>query len=113
MELQALGNRSLAILYGNFNFILEQSNRNYQLYIDKFSFNTIRQEYRTEKNNYFESLDTAQNKISAQIISIPLSLGASIFTFYQFKSSKVVLVMIYINIDLLRIYCRSNSIEYF
>jgi len=98
MELQAESNRTFATLYGNFNFLIEQTDRNYQLFLDKFSFNTIKQQYKNEKTSYFDALGNAQTKIAAQIISIPVSLGVTILGFYKFNDNKLTLILIYVSI---------------
>lgn len=98
MEAQSLGRQTFSNLYNNFNYIINLTNKNYQLYILKFSFDKIRKQFKTEKNSYFENLNIAQDKISSQIISIPISLGASIYSFYQFDSSDLILKIVYIAI---------------
>jgi len=98
LDAQLEERRTFSNLFNNFNYIFNLSNKNFQLYILKFSFEKIRKQFKTEKNNYFDSLNTAQDKISSQIISVPISLGASIFSFYQFNSSQLILSLIYIGI---------------
>lgn len=88
-------NKSFDIIYTNFNYILNLTEKNFQLYISKFSFDKIRKQFRVEKNSYFEGLNTAQNKISNQIISIPISLGASIYSFFQLEADFITLILIY------------------
>ncbi len=98
MEAQISQRRTFANLFNNFNYLLNLTGQNFQLYILKFSFDKIRKQFKTEKNTYFDNLNVAQDKISAQIISVPISLGASIFSFYQFNASPLILTIIYIAI---------------
>jgi|GEM_PF-1899124 len=95
MELQSDDRRSFGNLYTNFNYIYNQTSKNYDLYLSKFSFDKIRKQFRAEKNNYFEGLNNAQDKISSQIISIPLSLGASIYSFFQLDAHSTTLKLVF------------------
>lgn len=95
MDAQLEARRTFANLFNNFNYIFNLSNKNFQLYILRFSFEKVRKQFKTEKNNYFDNLNVAQDKISNQIISVPISLGATIFSLYQFKSSQLILALIY------------------
>ena len=98
MEAQISQRRTFSNLFNNFNYLLNLTGQNFQLYILKFSFDKIRKQFKTEKNTYFDNLNAAQDKISSQIISVPISLGATIFSFYQFNSSPLILTIIYIAI---------------
>ncbi|SEA92520.1 hypothetical protein [Pedobacter hartonius] len=98
LELQSDNKKTFSSIYNNLNYIFNQTQKDYQLYISRFSFDRIRKQFKTEKNNYFESLSAAQDKISGQIISVPISLGASIYSFYQFKSSLLIIGIIYVAI---------------
>lgn len=98
MEAQSLERQTFSNLYNNFTYVINLTNKNYQLFILKFSFDKIRKQFKTEKNTYFDNLNIAQDKISSQIISIPISLGASIYSFYQFDSSELILKIIYLAI---------------
>jgi hypothetical protein len=98
MDAQIPQRRTFSMLFNNFTYLLNLTAQNFQLYILKFSFDKIRKQFKTEKNTYFENLNTAQDKISGQIISVPISLGASIFSFYQFNASPLILTIIYIAI---------------
>ena len=98
MDAQLPQRRTFSILFNNFNYLLNLTGQNFQLYILKFSFEKIRKQFKTEKNNYFDNLNTAQDKISGQIISVPISLGASIFSFYQFNTSPLIISLIFLAI---------------
>lgn len=100
MELQSDVKRTFGNLYTNFIYVFNQTEKNYQLYVSKFSFDKIRKQFRAEKNSYFEGLSAAQDKISSQIISIPLSLGASIYSFFQLEASRQTLIFIFIAVCL-------------
>ncbi|GAB3937530.1 hypothetical protein [Mucilaginibacter myungsuensis] len=95
MEAQNEVQRNFATLYKNLTYILNQTNKNYHIFISRFSFDKIRKQFKAEKSSYFENLSNAQDKISAQIISIPISLGASIFSFYQLSSNYKTILLIY------------------
>lgn len=100
MELQLEEKRTFGNLYNNFSYVFNQTEKNYQLYVSKFSFDKIRKQFKAEKNNYFEGLNLAQDKISSQIISIPISLGASIYSFFQLEANYQTLVLIFISVCL-------------
>lgn len=98
MDAQIPERRTFSNLFNNFSYLLNLTGQNFQLYILKFSFDKVRKQFKTEKNNYFDNLNAAQDKVSSQIISVPISLGASIYSFYQFNASPLVLTIIYIAI---------------
>ncbi len=98
IELQGDPYKTFGTLYQNFTYIYNQTEKDYQLFISKFSFDKIRKQFKVEKNAYFDALNTAQDKITAQIISVPLSLGASVFSFYQLSVHANILALVYLGI---------------
>lgn len=82
-------NKTFSRLYLDFDYIFNLAERNYQLYLSKFSFDKIRKQFKTEKNRYFEGLNEAQSKIAAQVIAIPLTIGAAVLSANVFQNVKV------------------------
>lgn len=82
-------NKTFKRLYLDFDYIFNLAERNYQLYLSKFSFDKIRKQFKTEKSRYFEGLNEAQSKIAAQVIAIPLTIGAAVLSANVFQDVKV------------------------
>lgn len=98
IEAQSTEKRTLSNLYNNFEYVFNLTKLNFQLYVSRFSFDKIRKQFKIEKNTYFENLNIAQDKVSSQIISVPLSLGASILSFYNYDGSRFVLVLTFVGV---------------
>jgi hypothetical protein len=69
----------------NLKSVLESSENDYQLYIKNFSFEKFKTDLQKEKEKYFLWLREIQNKLSGQIVSVPLAFSASIFATYKLE----------------------------
>lgn len=76
-------NKTFTELFLNVDFVLANTNRDYNIYMSGFSFEKISREFKLEKRKYFEDLNQAQDKIKSQVIAVPLSIGTSIYAFFQ------------------------------
>lgn len=83
-------------LYNNFNYIFNIAEKNFQLYITNFSFENVLNKYKEQKEKYFSNLSSVKEKIGNQIISIPLTLGASLFALFQLSDTKQIYTIIII-----------------
>ncbi|VTR43643.1 hypothetical protein [Sphingobacterium thalpophilum] len=67
-------------LYENFEYLFANTEKSYFLYISKFSFDKISKLFKKDQEQYFNSLNDYQNKLSGQLISIPLTIGAALLS---------------------------------
>ncbi|HEX7870550.1 MAG TPA: hypothetical protein VF455_10610, partial [Chryseobacterium sp.] len=81
-------------IFLNISFIISNTERDYEIYISGFSFEKISKELKQEKQNYFAELNQAQDKIKGQVIAVPLSIGTSIYAFFQIKTDHITLYFI-------------------
>lgn len=74
--------------------LLDVAERDYQLYIRKFSFDKIKSKFKEEKKAYFDSIEKNVESINRQVATFPLTFSASAFASYQVKDKPVILVLI-------------------
>lgn len=67
--------------------INSETNRNYQIVLKKFSFDTLKNELQTKKEEYFTSTREILSKVFSQVVTIPVSIGASVFATYKIDNS--------------------------
>jgi len=72
--------RTFRWLYENFAYLFANTEKSYFLYISKFSFDKISRQFKKDREQYFNSLGEYQNKLSGQLISIPLTIGAALLS---------------------------------
>lgn len=77
---QAEHKRTFQWLYENFFYLFANTEKSYFLYISQFSFDKISKQFKKDREHYFNSLNEYQNKISGQLISIPLTIGAALLS---------------------------------
>jgi hypothetical protein len=80
---QELSNKSFTEFFLNLNFILQNTNRDYTIYLSGFSFDKISKEMKSDRQKYFSDLYQTQDKIKSQVIAVPLAVGTSIYAFFQ------------------------------
>lgn len=67
-------NEQLNKLLISLDFIIDNANKEFKIYIKKFSFEKLKSQIITEKEKYFVSLREILSKIFTQIIAIPISV---------------------------------------
>lgn len=77
---QSESKKTFLWLYENFAYLFANTEKSYLLYVSKFSFDKISKEFRKDQGQYFNSLNDYQNKLSGQLISIPLTIGAALLS---------------------------------
>lgn len=83
-------------VYNNFNYLFNIAEKNFQLYITNFSFENVLNKYKDQKDKYFSNLSSVKDKIGNQIMSIPITLGASLFALFQLTNTKQINIIILI-----------------
>ncbi|MBB6236765.1 hypothetical protein HDC90_001380 [Pedobacter sp. AK013] len=83
---QADENRTFTEIFLNLPFLIANTTRDYNIFMSGFSFEKISRELKDEKRKYFEDLNQAQDKIKSQVIAVPLSIGTSIYAFFQMEA---------------------------
>jgi len=69
----------------NMESILESSERNYEIYLNKFSFEELKKNFKKERDEYFSSIREIVNRLLTKIVSLPISISASAFAIYKLK----------------------------
>ena len=64
------------ILLNSLSYIIETANKEFRVYLKKFSFEELKTKIVLEKEKYFSSLRDLLSKIFTQIIAIPVSVTA-------------------------------------
>lgn len=80
--------------------ILSLTERDYDNYINNFSFENIKTKFKEERNKYFENLEKNIDLISKQVVSFPLTFAATAFASYQVKDKPIILLLILIGYSL-------------
>jgi len=76
--------------------IISLTERDYNNYINEFSFEKVKSKFKEERNKYFENLEKNIDLISKQVVSFPLTFAATAFASYQVKDKSWVLALIFI-----------------
>ncbi|RUA29820.1 hypothetical protein [Robiginitalea biformata] len=76
------------------NALLNLAKRDYETYVSNFAFDKIKSEFKEEREKYFETIDKNIGSIGKQVISFPLTFGATIFASYKVKDQPEFLVLI-------------------
>ncbi|PWS30473.1 nucleoid-associated protein [Pedobacter paludis] len=63
--------------------------KNINIYKLAMAFEKISRELKDEKRSYFDALNQAQDKIKSQVVAVPLSIGTSVYAFFQIKADVV------------------------
>ena len=64
------------ILLNSLNYIIENANKEFRVYLKRFSFEELKGKVIKEKEKYFTSLRELLSKIFTQVIAIPVSVTA-------------------------------------
>lgn len=73
------------------------TDRDYDNYIKDFSFEKIKSKFKEERNKYFENIEKNLESINKQVLSYPLTFGATAFASYQVKEKPFILFLIFIS----------------
>lgn len=73
--------------------ILENAQRDYEIYLREFSFDKLKNEFEQQKEKYFGSQREVLTKILSQLLSIPVAISASLFATYRVQDSFALLVI--------------------
>lgn len=76
--------------------LLNLTAKDYESYVLDFAIDKIKSKFKEERNKYFESLEKNIDAVSKQIVSFPLTFGATAFASYQVKDKPWILILIVI-----------------
>ena len=79
-------NKTFTELFLNMPFVLANTNRDYEIFVSGFSFERVKSQLKEDKEIYFQALNQAQEKVKAQVIAVPLSIGTSVYAFFQMEA---------------------------
>lgn len=74
--------------------VVDESDKNVELYLKNFSWETFRAKLYTEKDKYFVALRDILGKIMTQLAAVPISISATIFATYKIDNAYVLLFVI-------------------
>lgn len=77
-----------------FKILISFTERDYDNYINEFSFENIKTKFKEERNKYFEGLEKNIELVSKQVLSFPLTFAATAFASYQVKDDVITLGLI-------------------
>lgn len=80
----------------NLPTLLNQTQKDYQLFLKKFNFENIKNRFRDDRIKYFDILDKNLDNIGKQISSVPLTFSATAFAGYQVKDKYFILFLIFL-----------------
>lgn len=74
--------------------ILENSERNFEVYLSNFSFDELKDKLTAERVKYFNSTREILGKVYTQITSVPIAISAAAFSTYK-VDNRITLVLIF------------------
>ncbi|KZE76707.1 hypothetical protein AV926_14960 [Myroides marinus] len=86
----------LFYILSNVDSLLTKIDCDYDHYVSEFSFEKVKSKFKEERNKYFESIDKGLESINKQVLSLPLTFGATAFATHQMKDHPLVLFFILI-----------------
>ena len=89
-------NDRLFELTKSLKLILNLTAKDYESYVLDFAIDKIKSKFKEERNKYFESLEKSIETVTKQIVSFPLTFGATAFASYQVKDKPWILILIVI-----------------
>lgn len=88
-----LNDRFFEIVKG-LKIIISLTERDYDNYINNFSFEKLKSKFKEERNKYFENLEKNIDLVSKQVVSFPLTFAATAFASYQVKDKPWILILV-------------------
>ncbi|MEO2053282.1 MAG: hypothetical protein ABGX00_16115 [Allomuricauda sp.] len=79
-----------------YSTLLDLAQKDYETYVSNFAFDKIKSQFKEEREKYFETIDRNIGSIGKQVVSFPLTFGATIFASYKVKDQPQFLVLILI-----------------
>jgi hypothetical protein len=79
-------NKRFVELFRNFKNIVIETQKDYSIFLSKFSFETFNKNFRKEQSEYFASIRDILNKIISKVVSIPVSISATIFAINEIRN---------------------------
>lgn len=83
-------NSQINKLLTSLQYIIDNANKEFRIYIKKFSFENLKSQITKEKEKYFLSLREILSKIFTQIIAIPISVTVLLFAIEKLNSAKLI-----------------------
>lgn len=72
-------------LLSKLEIIIEKTDREYKLFLHKFSFEEFHSKLEEEKNKYFKSLQDSLSDFLSKINSLPIQFGVYIYLLFRFE----------------------------
>jgi len=82
-------------LVENLLLILENAERNFEVYLSNFSFNELKDKLTLERVKYFNTSKEILSKVYVQITSIPIAISAAAFATYK-VDNRFTLILIFL-----------------
>lgn len=84
----------LNILIDKLDSILDSAERNFDVYLTGFSFDDLKVGYFSKRESFLEQIRNVLNKVSMQVVALPLSISAVVFASYSVDNSTFTLILI-------------------
>lgn len=81
-------------LLENFVGILNLAEQNFEIYLHDLSLENIKKDYIEHKNKYFNQSREILSKLTNQVIGLPITIAASVFSTYKVSDSISTLIII-------------------
>jgi hypothetical protein len=78
--------RRFQTLIENLEAILRRAENDYQAYLNKFSFEKLRNEFRQARDRHFANFRTILDQLLSKVVSIPISISAAALAIYNLRN---------------------------
>lgn len=86
------------------DIVLESTLREYDVFIRKISFSTLKSEFRQEREKYFSTLRDVTKNLSTQVLAIPISATAATVALYNIRETRLLVVTIAVVFQIYSLY---------
>jgi hypothetical protein len=71
-----------------YELIIESATLDFEIYLKNFSFDKVKTKFRDSRDKYFNTLQEINSKFSSRLGSLVISVAASVFATFRFKSEQ-------------------------
>jgi len=77
----------MKVVIDNLDTLITKTDKDIRLYINKFSYEKLKNEIREQKIKYLKNLRDILGKFIAQVVAVPLSISGTLFATYQVRNT--------------------------
>lgn len=82
----------------NIDTVLRDTENNYEMFLRKFNFEELKKNFRKERDEYFENIRNIVDRLLGKVVSIPISVSATVITIYNLKDDPNLLIITIVSI---------------